>query len=45
MGGHAEYTARKAGLTREEQDAFAAESHRKAVAAQEGGKFAARSRR
>jgi acetyl-CoA C-acetyltransferase len=41
MGGHAEYTARKAGLTREEQDAFAAESHRKAVAAQEGGKFAA----
>ena len=41
MGGHAEYTARKAGLSREQQDAFAAESHRKAVAAQEGGKFAA----
>jgi acetyl-CoA C-acetyltransferase len=41
MGGHAEYTARKAGISREEQDAFAAESHRKAVAAQEGGKFSA----
>ena len=39
MGGHAEYTARKAGLTREQQDAFAAESHRRAVAAQKGGKF------
>lgn len=41
MGGHAEYTAKKAGLTREEQDAFAAESHAKAVAAQQAGKFAA----
>jgi acetyl-CoA C-acetyltransferase len=41
MGGHAEYTARKAGLSREEQDRFAAESHAKAVAAQAGGKFAA----
>src|SRR5262245_10060115 len=41
MGGHAEYTARKAGVSREQQDEFAAESHRKAVAAQEGGKFAA----
>src|SRR5215218_6417556 len=40
MGGHAEYTARKAGASREQQDEFAAESHRKAVAAQEGGKFA-----
>jgi len=39
MGGHAEYTARKAGLTREQQDEFAAGSHRKAVAAIEGGKF------
>jgi len=39
MGGHAEYTARKAGLTREQQDEFAAGSHRKAVAAMEGGKF------
>jgi acetyl-CoA C-acetyltransferase len=41
MGGHAEHTARTAGVTREQQDAFAAESHRKAVAAQEGRKFAA----
>lgn len=41
MGGHAEYTATKAGVTREEQDAFAAASHAKAVAAQQGGKFAA----
>ena len=39
MGGHAEYTARKAGLTREQQDSFAAESHRRAVAAQKAGKF------
>jgi acetyl-CoA C-acetyltransferase len=41
MGGHAEYTARKAGLSREQQDRFAAESHTKAVAAQQAGKFAA----
>jgi len=40
MGGHAEYTAWKAGVTREEQDAFAAESHRKAVAAIDAGAFA-----
>jgi acetyl-CoA C-acetyltransferase len=39
MGGHAEYTAKKAGVTREEQDEFAAGSHRKAVAAMESGKF------
>ena len=39
MGGHAEYTARKARISREAQDEFAAESHRKAVAAIEGGKF------
>ena len=39
MGSHAEYTATKAGVTREQQDEFAAASHRKAVAAQEGGKF------
>ena len=39
MGGHAEYTARKARISREAQDEFAAESHRKAVAAMEGGKF------
>jgi acetyl-CoA C-acetyltransferase len=39
MGRHAEYTAKKAGATREEQDEFAAASHRKAVSAIEGGKF------
>lgn len=39
MGSHAEYTATKAGVTREEQDAFAAASHAKAVAAQQAGKF------
>jgi len=39
MGGHAEYTAKKAGVTREQQDQFAAESHRKAIAAMEAGKF------
>jgi acetyl-CoA C-acetyltransferase len=41
MGGHAEYTARKAKVTRQMQDEFAVASHRKAVAAQEAGKFAA----
>ena len=41
MGGHAEYTARKAGVTRDMQDEFAAASHRKAVAAQQAGKFKA----
>ncbi|MCC6241291.1 MAG: acetyl-CoA C-acetyltransferase [Gemmatimonadaceae bacterium] len=41
MGEHAEYTANKAQVSRAEQDAFAAASHRKAVAAQQGGKFAA----
>ena len=39
MGGHAEYTADRAGITREAADAFALDSHRKAVAAIEGGKF------
>ncbi len=39
MGEHAEYTATKAGVTREEQDRFAAASHRRAVAAQQAGKF------
>ena len=39
MGGHAEYTARKADITRDMQDEFAAESHRRAVAAAEAGKF------
>jgi acetyl-CoA C-acetyltransferase len=41
MGSHAEYTAKKAGVSREKQDAFAAASHRKAIAAQQAGKFAA----
>ena len=41
MGGHAEYTAKKASITREDQDAFAVASHTKAVAAQEAGKFRA----
>ena len=41
MGGHAEYTARKAGVSREMQDEFAAASHRKAVAAQDAGRFRA----
>src|SRR5688500_2004333 len=39
MGGHAEYTAKKAGVSREMQDEFAARSHEKAVAAIDAGKF------
>jgi acetyl-CoA C-acetyltransferase len=39
MGGHAEYTAKKAGVTRKQQDEFAAASHRKAVEAQKAGRF------
>lgn len=39
MGGHAEYTAWKAGITREEADQFAYDSHRKAIAAIDGGCF------
>ena len=39
MGGHAEYTAAKAGVTRDEADAFAMRSHEKAVAAIEEGRF------
>jgi len=39
MGGHAEYTARKAGVTRAMADEFSVASHRKAVAAMEAGKF------
>jgi len=39
MGGHAEYTAHKAGITREQADEFSFHSHQKAVAAMEGGKF------
>jgi acetyl-CoA C-acetyltransferase len=41
MGSYAEYTATKAGITRQEQDQFALGSHQKAVAAQEAGRFAA----
>jgi acetyl-CoA C-acetyltransferase len=41
MGGHADYTARKANVTRQEQDVFSALSHSKAVAAIESGKFKA----
>src|SRR5687767_15360178 len=39
MGGHAEYTARKAGINRQQQDEFAVASHRKAVDAIEAGRF------
>jgi len=39
MGGYAEYTAKKAGITRARQDEFSYQSHMKAVAAIEGGKF------
>src|SRR5438045_712654 len=39
MGAHAEYTAKKAGVTREMQDEFSVRSHQKAVAAAEAGKF------
>jgi acetyl-CoA C-acetyltransferase len=41
MGSLAEYTARKAGVTREDQDRFALASHEKAVAAMEACRFAA----
>jgi acetyl-CoA C-acetyltransferase len=39
MGGHADYTAKKAHISRAQQDEFAALSHMKAVAAQKAGKF------
>jgi acetyl-CoA C-acetyltransferase len=39
MGGHAEYTAKKAQITRVMQDEFALASHRKAVAAIDEGRF------
>jgi acetyl-CoA C-acetyltransferase len=39
MGGHAEYTAAKANVSREDQDEFAYNSHMKAIAAMEAGKF------
>jgi acetyl-CoA C-acetyltransferase len=41
MGEYAEYTAEKAGVSRADQDAFAYDSHRKAVAAIDAGKFKA----
>src|SRR5690606_12480320 len=41
MGGHAEYTAKKAGISRQMADEFALESHRRAVAATREGKFRA----
>lgn len=41
MGSYAEYTAEKAGISREEQDRFALESHRKAVDAIESCRFSA----
>src|SRR5438477_850412 len=41
MGSHAEYTAKKAGVTRQAQDEFAAKSHQKAAAAIAAGKFKA----
>jgi acetyl-CoA C-acetyltransferase len=41
MGEYAEYTGEKAGVSREDQDRFAYESHQKAVAAQEAGRFKA----
>jgi acetyl-CoA C-acetyltransferase len=41
MGGHAEYTAHKAGITRADADEFSLQSHQKAVSAQESGKFEA----
>ena len=39
MGGHAEYTAQKARISRREQDEFALASHHKAVAAMDAGRF------
>ena len=39
MGTHAEYTAKKAGVTRQDQDEFAVRSHQKAIAAIDAGKF------
>ncbi len=41
MGGHAEYTAKKACVSRADQDEFAFQSHQKAVAAIAAGKFKA----
>jgi acetyl-CoA C-acetyltransferase len=41
MGVHAEYTAAKACISRDEQDQFSVESQRKAAAAMDAGKFTA----
>src|SRR5688500_8361961 len=41
MGEYAEYTAEKAGVSREDQDRFAYDSHRRAVEATAAGKFKA----
>jgi acetyl-CoA C-acetyltransferase len=41
MGEYAEYTAEKAGVSRADQDAFAYDSHRKAIDAIDAGKFKA----
>lgn len=40
MGGHAEYTAAKAGVTRADADGFSFRSHQKAIAAIDEGMFA-----
>ena len=39
MGGHAEYTAAKAGISRADADEFSLRSHRLAIEAMDGGKF------
>lgn len=39
MGGHAEFTAQKAGVTREDADAFSLASHQKAIEAMDAGRF------
>ncbi len=39
MGGHAEYTAHKADISRADADRFALESHQKAIAAMDAGAF------
>ncbi len=39
MGGHAEYTAAKAGISRQDADEFSLRSHTLAVAAMDAGKF------
>jgi acetyl-CoA C-acetyltransferase len=41
MGSAAEFIARKFSITREQQDEFAVESHRKAIAAMDAGEFKA----